>query len=342
MMLFRAAIERDLESIHELALASGVGLTTLPKDRTLLKKRLTSSINSFKKKGHAPSNEYYLFVLVCPIHGKVVGTSAIEACTGHDAPFYSFQLSKEKGVCSELNLQTETELLTVTRDNEGRSELCTLFLDPTYRIHHNGLLLIRARFLFMSQFKERFKPRIIAELRGVSDSLGHSPFFDHVSGHFLHMPFSKADELTLSTKKKFIHDLMPKHPIYVPLIAPAAQAVIGKPHPATLPAMTILLKEGFYFNQYVDIFDAGPTLEAPLNHIKTASQSRVLEFTGTRDEPQGDLFIVANTKEDFRATLSKLAINLQDMSCELPHETVDLLQLKPKDHIRISPLRTQT
>ena len=83
------------------------------------------------------------------------------------------------------------------------------------------------------------------------------------------MTYAEADRLTLATDKQFIADLMPRNPIYVKLLSSEAQEAIGKPHPSTVPAMNILLKEGFRYNKYIDIFDAGPTLEVPLAKIKT-------------------------------------------------------------------------
>lgn len=62
---------------------------------------------------------------------------------------------------------------------------------------------------------------------------------------------------------------MPKLPIYINLLSDEAQAVIGKVHENTKPALRLLQKEGFICRDYVDIFDAGPTVECDLNNIDT-------------------------------------------------------------------------
>ena len=67
---------------------------------------------------------------------------------------------------------------------------------------------------------------------------------------------------------------MPKYPIYVNLLSEEAQAVIGKVHDKTKPALQLLETEGFSCRGYVDIFDGGPTVEAHLQHIRTAQASR--------------------------------------------------------------------
>ena len=51
----------------------------------------------------------------------------------------------------------------------GTAELCSLFLHPDWRRDGNGSLLSKSRFLFLAEFPEYFSPRVIAEMRGVSD-----------------------------------------------------------------------------------------------------------------------------------------------------------------------------
>ncbi|KTD17018.1 arginine N-succinyltransferase [Legionella jordanis] len=341
MMLLRPVRENDVDAILELALHSGIGMTTLPKDKSLLRKRLKLSLSSFKKSVHHPINEYYLFVLEDPATGKVVGTSGIEASTGYELPFYSYKISKRTRICHSLNIRSDYEILNLVNDNQGRSEICTLFLEPGYRHNNNGLLLSRSRFLFMAQFPNRFAPIVIAEMRGISDELGHSPFWDNVGRHFFHMPFAEADRLTSSTNKQFIADLMPRSPIYVKLLAPEAQAVIGRPHQSTIPAMNILMREGFRYNHYIDIFDAGPTIEAPTNQIRTLAMSRVLNLKSISDEVSSKPFLLSNTKLDFKATLSQAMVNDQQGCCIISKDTAELLQLRAGDYLRLSPLHTE-
>lgn len=337
-MLFRSAHKNDLAAIHHLAESSGFGMTTLPKNIDLLKKRLAWSSTSFKKAVTSPRDEYYLFVLEDVETGKVVGTSAIESATGHSAPFYSYKVSKRTRVCNSLNIRSDYEVLSLVNDNQGHSEICTLFLEPSYRRSSNGLLLSRSRFLFIAQFSNRFAPIVIAEMRGISDDEGHSPFWDQVGSHFFHMSFTEADRLTLATNKQFIADLMPRNPIYIKLLAPKAQAVIGKPHKSTAPAMNILLREGFRYNKYIDIFDAGPTIEAPRDQIHTAASSRLMTIKNIIDDVSSTRFLLSNTKLDFRATVAHVIFNESQATCIISHQTATMLKLKCGDSVRIAPL----
>lgn len=338
-MLFRSVRESDLDAIHHLAEISGVGMTTLPKDRELLRKRVDWSCQSYKKSVTSPGSEYYFFVLEDTKNKKIVGTSAIEARTGYETPFYSYKISKRTRVCHSLNIRSDYEVLSLVNDNQGRTEICTLFLDPDFRKENNGLLLSKARFLFMAQFPNRFASIVIAEMRGISDEQGQSPFWNNVGAHFFHMPFADADRLTIATNKQFIADLMPRNPIYVKLLSQEAQEVIGKPHCSTVPAMNILLKEGFRYNHYVDIFDAGPTIESPLNEIKTTSLSRVMKVKSISDEASSNAYLLANTNLMFRATIGFAIFSEKDNSCIISKKTAQLLEVSVGDNLRIAPLQ---
>ena len=339
MMLFRPARESDLDAIYQLATHSGIGMTSLPKDKEILQKRLEWSCTSFKKRLSSPKCEYYLFVLEDPTNSKVVGTSAIESQTGHDSPLYSYKITKRTRISHSLKIRCDYEVLTLVNDHQGRSELCTLFLEPAFRHNANGLLLSRARFLFIAQHPKRFSPLIIAEMRGISDESGNSPFWEHVGRHFFKMSFAKADQLTLATNKQFIADLMPRNSIYIKLLDAEAQAVIGKPHPSTLPAMNLLLQEGFRYNSYIDIFDAGPTLEAPCDQIRSISTSRIMTIKNISDEVSSKIYLLATKKLDYRATLSTAIFNLEENTCIVSKNTAELLQVKRGDCLIAAPLR---
>ncbi len=338
-LLLRHAQDSDLEAIHTLAKEGGFGLTTLPKDRTLLAQRLEHATASWQQVRRASGSEYYLFVLEDPKTKQVVGTSAIEAQTGSESPFYSYKLSKRIKTLKRRSdkSQHEDELLNLVNDHQGHTELCTLYLKPEYRKDGYGSFLSRARFLFMAQNPEQFSDTVIAEMRGVTNDAGNSPFWDALGYHFFHLSFLEADQLTLSTDKQFIADFMPEYPIYVKLLPKSAQAVIGKPHPSTVPAMKLLLDEGFYYNRYVDIFDAGPVLEAPLSYIKTWKQSQTFTLKEAGEKLPPSDYLIATTGDNFRATKAPALLNLHENTCSLSKETIGLLKLQPGALVRVAP-----
>ena len=336
-LLFRAIQPADLSAVHQLAIESGFGITTLSKNQDVLQKRLALSLESINKSVKHPFDEYYLFVLEDPLTKAIVGTSAIEASVGSKTPFFSYKVSKETHVSPELGLSNEINSLNLVTDNQGKSELCTLYLKPEYRHSYHGIFLSRARFLFMAEHPARFESNVIADIRGVADGNGNSPFWDHVGQHFFHMPFKQADELTLSTDKKFISDLLPKSPIFVQLLDHHVQEIIGQPHEGSKGALHILVNEGFAYHDYVDIFDAGPTLEAIRDDIYTIKTSQRAIISDIIDEVRGPRCILSTTQVAIRATVSHLLFEHGQVI--ITKYSADLLQLKRGDSIRFSILK---
>jgi arginine N-succinyltransferase len=274
MMLIRPITAADLPALLALAGKTGVGLTTLPSNEAQLAKRVEAAVTSFAGKA-APADELFLFVLEDGANRRVVGTCGLATAVGLRQPWYSYRVGLVVHASQELGLFTQTPTLFLSNDHTGHTELCSLFLDPDYRRDRNGHLLSKSRFLFLAEHRARFSRKIIAELRGVSDEAGKSPFWESLGRHFFSMEFSQADYLTGIGKKSFVAELMPKHPLYSSFLTVEAQAVIGKTHPHTLPAQRMLEAEGFRYEGYVDIFDAGPTVECDVDDVDAVANSRV-------------------------------------------------------------------
>ncbi len=241
-----------------------------------------------------------MFVLVDGTTSHVVGISAIEAAVGLAEPWYNYHVGTQVHASRELDLYTAAPTLFLTNDHTGHSELCSLFLDARYRHGRNGPLLSKARLLFIAEFAQRFAPKIIAELRGKLDADGKSPFWEGLGRHFFAMDYSRADYLTGIGQKAFIAELMPRHPVYTALLPADARAAIGEVHADTLPARAMLESEGFRYEGYVDIFDAGPTLECFRDNVRAVRQSQVFPVTIGEEDPVPDsltddvLWLVAN------------------------------------------------
>lgn len=145
MMLFRPVRENDLDDIIRLASRAGVGMTSLPNDPARLAARIQRSVDTFA--GRLPRGQQgFLFVLEDTDLSRAVGVSAIEVAVGLDEPFYNFRLQRTVRASKELGVYKNQELLNLSYDHTGHSELCTLFLDPEYQKNRNGLFLSKARF----------------------------------------------------------------------------------------------------------------------------------------------------------------------------------------------------
>lgn len=339
MNVIRPIRHSDFTALQEMAVESGVGFTSLPVNDDLLRSKITRSEQSFAKTVKQPGSEGYLMVLEEAHSGAILGTSAIEAAVGTDDAFYNYHLGKVVHASRELDVYNTVDILTLSNDYTGVSELCTLFLRENARKNGNGRLLSKIRFLFMMEHQQRFADDIIAEMRGVSDENGKSPFWAWLEEHFFSMDFPTADYLTGIGNKVFIAELMPKYPIYVSLLSKRAQAVIGKVHEKTKPALKLLEQEGFSSRGYVDIFDAGPTVEASLKHIRTAQASMRLPLKiDNQAAANGWQHLVINTSvQDFRGIMTTLAIDHQQQQVVLSQQAADALGVVNKDIVRFAP-----
>ena len=335
MIIIRPIQQQDYDALYRIAEESGHGFTSLPVNEALLKKRISHAECSFSKEVTQPGNEGYLFVMEDTKTGKVVGTSGIEAAVGLEDAFYHYHLGKVVHSSRELNIYNTVETLSLCNDYTGASEICTLFLSESHRKDNNGRFLSRMRFLFMAEHTERFAKTIIAEMRGVSDENGRSPFWDWLEEHFFSMDFPTVDYLTGIGNKAFIAELMPKYPIYVNLLSKAAQQVINNVHPKTIPALKLLEVEGFSRRGYVDIFDGGPTVEAHIDSIKTIIQSSKCQVIIGEVNNENN-FIICNTKiKKFLAVQASLSLRETAKQAVISQETANALQVKQGDWIRL-------
>ncbi|MBK63343.1 MAG: arginine N-succinyltransferase [Altererythrobacter sp.] len=269
----RAAHIDDLEHLYEMAKLTGGGFTNLPADRAALTRKLERADQAFSRTDDTLGDDQFTLVLENTETGQVRGTCQIFSQVGQEWPFYSYRLNTLTQHSRELDRTVRAELLSLVTDLEGSSEVGGLFLHPGERAGGLGLLLARSRYLFIAMHRARFADRILAELRGVIDDRGGSPFWDGVAGRFFGMTFQEADYFNATNGNQFIADLMPKHPVYVEMLSDEARKVIGVPHPSGRAAMRMLENEGFAAEGYVDIFDGGPSMTARTDNVKSIASA---------------------------------------------------------------------
>lgn len=332
----RAASGDDFKPIYQMAKLTGGGFTNLPPDRGTLVAKLDKSARSFAREEDSQSGDLYMFVLEDPKQGIIRGTCQVFGQVGVDQPFYSYHLSTLTQSSPELGKTFRNQLLTLTTDLEGSSEVGGLFLHPEMRAGGWGSLLARSRYLFIKLHRERFGDRTLAELRGVMDEGGNAPFWDALAGKFFDMTFPEADEFNAVHGTKFIADLMPRTPIYVALLAEGARSVIGQPHPTGRAALRMLEDEGFHFDRYIDIFDGGPTVTAPTDGIRTVRESTRETICEIGDGGKVKALVAKGRLHDFRACCATVR-KLPKTGVSIDREAAELLEADIGDEIVMVP-----
>ncbi len=343
-MLIRSAKVDDLNQLMQLSALLPPGMTSMPFDKSTWEKKLALVEASLQESPDPDTERVYLLVMEDPESGKIVGTAGIVAGVGLTRPFYNYKLSKDVKISEELDIRRVSNLLNLVNDFTGETELISLFLLPEYRSKYSGQFLSRCRFLFMSDFPERFSDMVFAEIRGWLDDSEKSPFWEHLGKKFFNLPFGKADFISAVNGSQFISDLMPTFPVYLELLPEAAIEVIGKPHDEAAPAKVILEKEGFKFEGTIDIFDAGPVMQCHRDNIESMKQSREVTVASLSDAVSLDdesqaLCIVSNRQlGDYRLTLTRLAF-ADEQSVALAGAAAALVGVEVGSTVRILEIR---
>ncbi|SHL69802.1 arginine N-succinyltransferase [Phytopseudomonas punonensis] len=337
-MIVRSVRAGDLPALIDLARSTGTGLTTLPANEARLAYRVGRAEKTFR--GEAERGDCdYMFVLEDD-DGRVLGISAIAGGVGLRESWYNYRVGLTVCASQELGIHRQVPTLFLANDLTGHSELCSLFLHADHRTGLNGRLLSKARFLFIAEFREQFGDKIIAEMRGVSDEQGRSPFWECLGRHFFRMEFSQADYLTGVGNKAFIAELMPKFPLYTCFLSEAAREVIGRVHPDTEPALAMLKSEGFSYQGYVDIFDAGPAIEAETAKIRAIRDSQLLVLAIGTPGDDAPVYLVHNRKrEDCRMTAARARMAAGTLVVD--PLTAKRLRLNVGDQVRAVALAAQ-
>lgn len=334
-MIVRPVRSADLPALINLARSTGAGLTTLPANEERLAHRVGWAEKAFRGEAERADADY-LFVLEDDT-GQVVGISAVAGAVGLREPWYNYRLGLTVSASQELKIYREIPTLFLANDLTGNSELCSLFLQANHRSGLNGRLLSKARFLFIAEFPQLFGNKVIAEMRGMSDEHGRSPFWESLGRHFFKMEFSRADYLTGVGNKAFIAELMPKFPLYTCFLSEEARNIIGRVHPDTEPALAMLKGEGFSYQGYVDIFDAGPAIEAETTKIRAVHDSQALVLAiGTPGDDATPFLIHNRKREDCRITAAPARMAAGTLVVD--PLTAKRLQLTAGDQVRAVPL----
>ena len=307
MLVMRPAQMADLAEVQRLAADSPVGVTSLPDDVDRLRDKIAAAEASFAAEVSFNGEESYFFVLEDSVSGRLVGCSGIVASTGYSEPFYSFRNETFVHNSRELKIHNKIHVLSLCHDLTGNSLLTSFYVERPLVSTVFAELNSRARLLFVAAHPERFADAVVVEIVGHSDEAGDSPFWDSVGRNFFDMNYAEAERLCGLKSRTFLAELMPNYPIYVPLLPDSAQEAMGQVHPRAQITFDILMREGFETDNYIDIFDGGPTLHARTSGIRSIAESRMVPVKFGDPGKGGRPYLVSNGQlVDFRAIVAEL------------------------------------
>ncbi len=331
-LLLRPVAAADLPDLLRMAAASADGISSLPNDEAKLRARIGASLQSFASPDDASGEETYLFVLEDA--GRLVGCSGIAASAGFFDRFYSYRNEFVVHASTALGVSQRMHTLHLCHDLTGTTLLTSFYLDPGYENGPAAQLLSRARLLFIRDNATRFSERIAAESPGITDAAGQSPFWDAVGRRFFGMAYPEAEAIIGGRSRSCIADLMPPSPIYVALLPEAAQWALGQLHPVGELPFSVLQDEGFDADTYVDIFDGGPTVEAPLASLRSVRLAREAIVQGDLRGPREWALVACTDRARFRAVLA-------EVGHDVDAGTAARLGAQPGERLAVTPLQME-
>lgn len=332
MIVIRPIKKKDLEIFAEFSFESLLGITNLSRDRDKLLEKVLHSENNLLSDIQQPDSEEYYFVLEDLSTGRIGGVCGILA-NSKLSHKYSYHIETILTHSKHISAPQEMKILKPTINQTSSSEVCSLYLQPTFRHSGQGRLLSLSRFLFMAGHPKRFRKKISAELRGFIDPLQTSPFWDGIGNNFCHLSFVEV-MAQLDQDRTFISEILPKYPIYIALLPKEVQEAIGKTHDSSKPALQMLIQEGFVYTQEIDIFDGGPSLIASTSGIRTIKNSSLATVKFTNDNLTEETeYIISNEQLEFRACFGKLLFTPKTQAL-INEEVAAGLLIKEGDPIR--------
>jgi arginine N-succinyltransferase len=342
MYVVRPVEPADVGALETLLAASMPGVHTLPRTREKIAALVERSCASFAAHVDIPSEETYLFVLEDIERHELVGTAAIHASAGSNGTYFAFRNDVIQQVSRDLNISHSVHALTLCSELTAYSQLSGFSIrhrnKADYKAGPEAALLSRARLLYAVLAPHRFGDRFFVPLAGVTDDNGQSPFWDALGRKFFKMDFLDAERVIGGARNRtLIVELMPHYPVYVPLLPGPAQAAMGQIHPSGQLAFDLLTEEGFEADEYVDIFDGGPILQAHKNALRSFRGSMVRRVATQDQDPgaPGTLvsYAVASSERKFRAIVVSCAPADSSEALCLPAWAQGALGVAPGDNV---------
>lgn len=337
MFVVRPIETADIPALEELAAAVTPGVHTLPKTRLGIERAVERSIASFAARVDIPSEESYFFVLQSMHDQFIIGTAAIAATAGSIGTFFAFRNDVIQQVSRDLNISHNVHALTLCSDLTGYSQLSSFYVRDRKKFGLQSALLSRSRLLFAASAQHRFGEKFFASLSGMMDTKARSPFWEALGRKFFQMDFLEAERLIEGARNRtLIVELMPHYPVYVPLLPGEAQAAMGQVHAEAELPFQILSYEGFEPDEYIDIFDGGPILQASKHALRSFSSSflrRVVSGPVADVAARAEYLISNGRQAGFRTVMLECAELESSDSVVLPSEAMRCLDVLSGDTV---------
>lgn len=341
MLLLRDAQRRDLPALGKLA--AELDSVNLPARARELRAIVDRSCRSFAGRIRDPLARSYVFVLEEPRAGRILGTSMIIAQHGtRDSPCTFFDVSEREHYSSTLDRYFTHRVLSIGYHFDGPTEIGGLVVRSRDRggPSRPGKQLAYVRLLYVAMHRDRFRPKLLAELMPPLLPDGRSRFWESCGKRFTGLAYKDADRRSRQNKE-FIQQLFPPGDLYATLFPRRVQRALGAVGPAAAGVRHLLERVGFRYVDRIDPFDGGPHYEAAVEEVTLVRAYRRLRVASrdlAPDSGDEELLVAAERGEGrtrFRAVLTPARARGGELA--LPRAARDRLRVGPGARVHAVP-----
>ena len=201
MLLIRDVNAGDLDGLT--AVACHLDSVNLPNDRDRLRAIIAASEDSFRGRRDV-ADRRFVFVLVDPSDGRLLGTSMIFAQHGsRRSPHVFFDVLDEERYSQTLDRHFNHRVLRIGFSYNGLTEIGGLVVLPEARRHPEqlGKLLFGVRFLYIALHRAMFRDDVLSELMPPLEPDGTSLLWEALGRKFTGLSYQEADRLSHENKE---------------------------------------------------------------------------------------------------------------------------------------------
>ncbi len=232
--------------------------------------------------------------------GTTLATAELDAAIGLDVPRYWYRVGCMVLAAPELRLFHRQRTLLLCNDHTGAAELSDIRvggdLEPVGAVEAVRRLVRAAqlRLRIEGQGPGTPEPALLVELPGVRTAEGRSPFWTALGAHFYEGDPAVAAQRLGPEWRSHAAALLPREPLLVSFLQPAAQAALDRAAPGAETVLDALRAEGLRSGRYVTIDDGGPVYESPLDLLPGWRGAREVVIRADESGDTGRPCLLAN------------------------------------------------
>jgi arginine N-succinyltransferase len=246
---------------------------------------------------------------------RLMASVRLRPVIGMDLPRAWYHVGVTVHAAAELRLFHRQRTLLLGNDHTGASELADLVC--AHEAGDDGRRLplalqaaalrevLLTALLVMASRRTRYADTLIAELPGLRDGAGQSPFWHGLGRHFYSGDPALAAIRHGDDWRSHVAALLPRQPVTTAFLPAAAQAAIAQVTPSSRPQRELLEACGLRYSHHVTVHDGGPVLEADLDALPAVTGSRSWRLDdGDSDAPHAGTALLLH--EDANGRLNAL------------------------------------